>query len=349
MTFAARKLGLPPGSIISISNDNEPVRISLIRYSESEYSEIKCQSIDEAVSFHKSNENIWINIEGTSDLSIFEKLIEKFNIDRLVIEDILDVETRPKFESFENYSLVVAKMLYLEPEFKYTIEEHVSFLLIDNLLFTFQFKHGDVFGKIRERIKTSSGRIRSRKTDYLLYALLDIMVDNYFVVMDLIENNIQKTEDSILLDPDKNDISYLRRLKKEVSIVRKAIIPLKDAVLLMKFNEDKVFDKRTHKYLGELKEHIQSASENVENLREMSNDLMDVYISTTNTKLGNITKVLTIVSAVFIPLNLLAGIYGMNFDQLPFKEHPNGFYITIFSMMLIAAILFLYFRFKKWF
>lgn len=349
MTFAARKLGLPPGTIISISNDNEPIRISYIRYAEDFIEEKKCSSVDEVFQFHKNNQIVWINVEGTSDLTLFEKLVEQFQIDRLVVEDILDPETRPKFESFDTYSFTVGKMLYQEPKYKYTIEEHISFLLIDNLLFTFQFKHGDVFDKVRERIRTADGKIRTRKTDYLLYALLDIMVDNYFVVMDALEENIIKTEDSILSDPDKNDIGAIRRMKKESMILRKAIVPLKDAILLMRYNEAKVFEKRTHKYLGELQEHLQNCVENVEYLRDMANELMDIYISTSNTKLGNITKVLTIVSAVFIPLNSLAGIYGMNFDIIPFKTHPYGFHITIFSMILIAITLFLYFRFKKWF
>lgn len=349
MTFAARKLGLPPGTIISISNDSEPIRISYIRYAEDFLEEKTCNEIEEVFDFHKNNQIVWVNIEGTSDLSLFEKLIEKFEIDRLVIEDILDPETRPKFESFDKYSFTVSKMLYQEPNYNYTIEEHISFLLIDNLLFTFQFKHGDVFDKVRDRIRTSSGKIRTRKTDYLFYALLDIMVDNYFVIMDALELNIIKTEDSILADPDKNDIGSIRRLKKETMIIRKAIVPLKDAILLMRYNEDKVFDKKTHKYLGELQEHLQNCVENVEYLRDMANELMDIYISTSNTKLGNITKVLTIVSAVFIPLNLLAGIYGMNFHFIPFKSHPYGFHILIMSMLIIAITLFLYFRFKKWF
>lgn len=349
MSFAAKKLGLPPGSIISISNDNEPVKISYIRYLDDTLEEKTCSTIEEVYQFHKNGQIVWINVEGTSDLKLFESLIENFQIDRLVIEDILDSETRPKFEPFDNYSFTVAKMLYQEPRSEFTIEEHISFLLIDNMLFTFQFKHGDVFDKIRERIRNANGKIRSRKTDYLLYALLDIMVDNYFVVMDLLESNIMKAEESILVDPDKNDIGEIRRLKKEVMILRKAIIPLKEAVLLMRYNEDKIFDKRTHKYLSELQEHLHHCNENVENLRDMSNELMDIYISTSNTKLGNITKVLTIVSAVFIPLNLLAGIYGMNFENLPLKENPNGFYISILFMAIIAITLFLYFRFKKWF
>lgn len=348
MTFAAKKMGLPPGTIISLADDSGPVRISYIKYSENTCSEALCGSIEEVFLLKDSGETVWVNVEGTSDISIFEKIVEAFGIDRLVVEDILDYDTRPRFEVYEGYAFVAAKMLYREPG-GYVLEEHVSFLLISNILFTFQFKHGDVFDKVRDRIRSAGGRIRLRKADYLLYALLDVMVDNYFWVLDLVEGNIVRTEDQILGSSGKESLGSIRRLKKETLLLRKAIFPLKEAIFLMLHTEEKVFEKRTLKYLKELHEHIVQVAENTENVRDMANGLMDVHISTSNTRLGNITKVLTIVSAVFIPLNLLAGIYGMNFEELPLKDHPYGFLIVIMSMILIASVLFLYFRFKKWF
>jgi len=349
MTFAAKKLGLPPGTIISLSDDSGPVRISCIKFSESSLSEQVCGSIEEVFALRDNGETVWINVEGTSDISVFEKIVEAYSIDRLVVEDILDCDTRPKFEVYEGYAFAVAKMLYREPSEGYVLEEHVSFLLIGNMLFTFQFKHGDVFDKVRDRIRSAGGRIRQRKSDYLMYALLDVMIDNYFWVLDLVEENIVSTEDSILSNADKESLGDIRRLKKEALLLRKAVFPLKEAIFLMVHSEEKVFEKRTLKYLKELYEHIVQVAENTENVRDMANGLMDVYISISNTRLGNITKVLTIVSAVFIPLNLLAGIYGMNFEVLPLREHPYGFTIVILFMVLIASVLFLYFRFKKWF
>jgi len=348
MTFAAKKMGLPPGTIISLADDSGPVRISYIKYSENTCSEALCGSIEEVFLLKDSGETVWVNVEGTSDISIFEKIVEAFGVDRLVVEDILDYDTRPRFEVYDGYAFAAAKMLYREPG-GYVLEEHVSFLLISNMLFTFQFKHGDVFDKVRDRIRSAGGRIRLRKADYLLYALLDVMVDNYFWVLDLVEGNIVRTEDEILGSSGKESLGSIRRLKKEALLLRKAIFPLKEAIFLMLHAEEKVFEKRTLKYLKELHEHIVQVAENTENVRDMANGLMDVHISTSNTRLGNITKVLTIVSAVFIPLNLLAGIYGMNFEVLPLKDHPYGFLIVIMSMILIASVLFLYFRFKKWF
>lgn len=349
-SLAERKFGLPPGSIIDLHEaESEETELMLISYSEGFFNEAKADSIEKVLLGRDPQKVFWLNVEGFKDLSVFEKIAEFLQIDRLVLEDILDQQTRPKYEEFEGYTFITAKMLHFEKEYSVIFHEQVSFLLQGNLLITFQHKNGDVFDKIRDRLRKSGGRIRRRKADYLLYALLDIMVDNYFVVLEKYEENVRSLEDEILENPEKFALSEIRRLRQENILIRQALAPLREAVGSMIRSETKSFESSTRKFIRELYEHVVQVNEAAEITRELSTGLMEVYLSALNTKMGNVNKALTVIATIFLPLTFITGIYGMNFDVLPGSAHPLGFWYIMGFMGLLFMGMIIYFRFKRWF
>ena len=349
-TLAERKFGLPPGSIVDLHEaESEETELTVISYSDGFFNEGKVGSVEKVLVGRDPGKVYWVNVEGFKDLSVFEKISEFLQIDRLVLEDILDQQTRPKYEEFEGYTFITAKMLHFEKEFSVIFHEQVSFLLHGNLLFTFQQKEGDVFEKVRERLRKSGGRIRQRKADYLLYALLDIMVDNYFVVLEKYEENVRSLEDDILENPERSALSEIRRLRQENILIRQALVPLREAVGGMLRSETKAFDSSTRKFIRELYEHVVQVNEAAEITRELSTGLMEVYLSALNTKMGNVNKALTVIATIFLPLTFITGIYGMNFEILPGSGEPNGFWFIMGFMGLLFIGMIVYFRYKRWF
>jgi magnesium transporter len=348
-SLAQKKLGLPPGSILHISNQKcTDTKIHLIRYNEHLLLEKDYDNLNEVILECTSDTVNWINLEGFGRIEIFEELATLLHIDKLVIEDILDPESRPKFEEYENYSFAIAKMLYVRPDVGLILHEQISFILKDNILITVQHEYGDVFDKIRERIRTFGGRIRTRKTDYLFYALMDIIVDQYFVVIEKFDDKIQDIEDKLFASPESKVIPEIRQMKKDIITMRQAAFPLREAVNAMIKTDTRIFDKKTVSFLKELYEHTIISIENIENSRELTSGLMDIYLSIINKKMANVSKVLTIIATIFIPLTFITSIYGMNFDVLPGKDEPSGFWILILFMTLITIGMLIWFRFKKW-
>ena len=350
-SLAERRFGLPPGSIVNIcERESEHTRISVMTYSETFFEETQqVDSIEKAIIGRDHHKVTWVNVEGFKDISVFEKIGELLNIDKLVLEDILDHDTRPKFEEFDHYSFTSVKMLYIEKDTSLIFHEQVSFILTDNLLVSFQFEYGDVFDKVRERIRKSGGRVRLRKADYLLYALLDIMVDHYFVVLERYDERVRMMEDDILEDPERSVIPEIRQLRKDNIMLRKAASPLRDAVSVMLRSDTRSFESSTKKYLRELSEHVVQTNEGIEMSRELTTGLMEVYLSALNTKMGNVNKALTVIATIFLPLTFITGLYGMNFEIMPGIDNPMGFWNMVGFMGLLLLCMVVYFRYKKWF
>lgn len=349
-SLAERKFGLPPGSIVNIcERESEYTKINVMTYGADFFEEKTVASIEQAIIGRDNDKVTWVNIEGFKDIQVFEKIGELLSIDKLVLEDILDLDTRPKFEEFDTYSFTSVKMLYIEKDTSLIFHEQVSYILHGNLLISFQFEYGDVFEKVRERIRRPSGRIRYRKADYLLYALLDIIVDHYLVVVDRFDEHVRVLEDDILIDPERAAITEIRQLRKDNIMLRKAATPLREAVTTMLRTDTKSFDASTKKYLLELQEHTVQATEGIEMSRELTTGLMEVYLSALNTKMGNVSKALTVIATIFLPLTFITGVYGMNFEEMPGRFHPHGFWYLMAFMGLLVVGMLLYFRYKKWF
>lgn len=350
ISLAERRFGLPPGSIVNIGErESTHTNIQVITFSESSLEEKTVEKIDDAIIGRDSSKVTWINIEGYKDIATFERIGELLDIDKLVLEDILDLDTRPKFEEFENYAFASVKMLYLEADTSLIFHEQVSFILTGNLLITFQFEYGDVFEKVRERIRKTGGRIRFRKADYLMYALLDIIVDHYFIALERYDERVRSLEDEVLEDPERSFIPQIRQLRKDNIMLRKAASPLRESVGLMLRSDTKIFEQSTKKYLRELSEHLVQANEAIEMSRELTTGLMEIYLSALNTKMGNVNKALTVIATIFLPLTFITGVYGMNFSVLPGADKAQGFWYVMAFMGSLSVGMLIYFRYKKWF
>ena len=305
-------------------------------------------TITEAFSFKTTKTVTWININGLNHINEIEQIGHHFNLHPLIIEDIANTQQRPKVDEYEDYLFVVLKMLYFDKEGNLAIE-HISFILAENHVISFQESDGDVFDDIRNRIKTSKGRIRNMGADYLLYVLMDAVVDNYFSLIEKMGDKIENLEDILFEDNPQNTITHdIQSIKKEILKIRRAVFPLREVVSKIEKNEHILISEKVQFYLRDLYDHIIQVTENVEIYREMTWGLMDMYMTTISNKMNEVMKVLTIIASIFIPLTFLAGIYGMNFDNIPELHYKYGYQVLIGVMVLLFVGLLYYFKRKKW-
>lgn len=346
---SAAKRGMPPGSAVYAGDrPDEPMKLTVINYSEEQLDEFSPRQVVDCYPYRESATTTWINVDGLSDSKSIEALGLHFGLHSLVIEDILHTTQRPKMEDLGEAIFLVVRMLYLGENGTGLQSEQVSFVLTPNALITFQEKRGDVFDLIRERIRNSQGRIRKKGVDYLLYALMDAIVDNYFHVMEHVGERIEEIEAAVMDDPYPSLLSDLYSLKRELLYIRKAVWPLREAVSLLERGENQLIDPKTLVYLRDLYDHTIQVIETVEAFRDMLSGVQDLYLSSIGNKTNQVMRVLTIIATLFIPLTFVAGIYGMNFENMPELHWQYG-YPAIWVVMIALTMLMLYFfRRKKW-
>ncbi|MFO7815191.1 MAG: magnesium/cobalt transporter CorA [Halanaerobiales bacterium] len=346
----AQRAGQPPGFI---SHNNEKtkgkVKISYIDYDKDNYTENEIENIEECYKFKNTDTITWINIEGLSDIDIITELSSEYNIHPLVQEDILHPHQRSKVEDHENLIYIVVKMLNYN-EVKEEVEaEQLSIVLGDSFVITFQEKPGDVFDPIRHRLKNKKGKIRSMKTDYLAYALIDVIVDNYFIILEKISDRIEKIEEELVKEPSENTLHSLYELKNEMIFLRKSVWPLREVVNKLEKDDNEFMGQIVKLYLRDLYDHTVQVIETVETLRDILGSMLDIYLSSISNRMNEVMKVLTIIATIFIPLTFIAGVYGMNFAYMPELSLRNGYFIVLIVMLLIALYMVYFFKKKKWF
>jgi magnesium transporter len=344
-----KSLGQTPGAIVYTGNkENTELFIDVFDYSSDFFEEKKLVAIEDSFKYIDSKPITWLNINGLSHIDAIEKIGTYCNLHPLLLEDIANTHQRPKIDEYDDYLFLVLKMLHFNNEGQLHIE-HVSFVLGNGYVLSFQEAEGDVFDPVRNRLRNAKGRIRANGADYLLYALMDTMVDNYFTLMEMVGEKIETLEDTLFEDKPNDDIVYdIQRLKKEILRIKRAVTPLREVVNRLEKGEHKLISEKTQFYLRDLYDHIIQVSENIEIYREMIWGLMDMYMTTLGNKMNQIMKVLTIVASIFIPLTFLAGVYGMNFENIPELKFKYGYFVLWGFMILIFAILLYYFRRKKW-
>ncbi|SHI42254.1 magnesium/cobalt transporter CorA [Aquimarina spongiae] len=342
-------LGMVPGSVVYVGKKHSgDLYVDVFDYDKNFFDEKELDQIEEAYPYIDSKPITWININGLNHTEAIEKLGTHCNLHPLILEDIANTEQRPKIEEYQEYLFVVLKMLYFDENNKLSIE-HISFVLGDGYVISFQEADGDVFESIRNRIRYSKGRIRSMGADYLLYVLMDAVVDNYFNIIEVMGDKIEELEDDLFEEQSNDDITHeIQRLKKEILKIRRAIFPLREVVNKLDKSEHQLIDKKTRLYLRDLYDHILQVHENVEIYREMIWGLMDMYMTTISNKMNEVMKVLTIIATIFIPLTFIAGVYGMNFENIPELHYEYGYYILWVVMFVIFFGLLFYFKRKKW-
>lgn len=345
------KLGLAPGSLVFTGTQKmAQVDISALNYSENEYIENSPKNIAEVISIIKSFDGItWINIDGLHDEKSIEEICTYLGVHKLSMEDILSVGQRPKLEEYTDYLQAVIKLLSIDPVEDIIEYEQLTFILKGNVLVTFQEKTGDVFNSVRNRIKEAKGSVRKKGADYLLYALLDLVVDHYFTILESFSEKLEDLETELLNNPDKNTLNKLHGLRRETLLLRRTIYPLREMVGKFEKLEEPIINSDIKVFIRDLYDHTIKVIENIEVLRDMTTGLLDLYMNSASNKMNEIMKVLTIMSAIFIPITFIAGVYGMNFVNMPELQSKNGYFVVLGVMLSVFIGMVIFLKRKKWF
>ncbi|WP_299390998.1 magnesium/cobalt transporter CorA [uncultured Gelidibacter sp.] len=339
-----------PGSILYRGKKQSTVTaIDIINYSKESYSKIETQNVADAFHFKGKDTVTWINVNGLNNTSEIEKLGSHYGLHPLTLEDILNTNHRPKLDEFDNYLFLVLKMLYFKND-EELVYEQMSIIVGEGYVLTFQEADGDVFDDLRERIEAGKGRGRNMGADYLMYTIIDAVVDNYLTVIEAFGDKIEDIEDHIFdaTTEDSQTASTIQGLKREVLKIRRSVFPLREAINRLEKMEHPIIDDKTRNFLRDLYDHIVQVNESIEVYREMVWSLLEMHMSLISNKMNEVMKVLTIIATIFIPLTFIAGIYGMNFDNIPELHYKNAYYILWGVMIFIFLMMLIYFRRKKW-
>lgn len=339
-----------PGTVLYRGKKQSTVTaVDIINYRKESYHKHETQNIEEAFHFKDNDHVTWINVNGLNNTSEIEKLAIHYGLHPLTLEDVLNTNHRPKMDEFDNYLFIVLKMLYFKNEDE-LVYEQVSMVVGEDYVITFQESDGDVFDDLRERISAGKGRGRSLGSDYLMYAIIDAIVDNYLTVIEAFGDKIEDIENRIFdSDTDNNQTANtIQLLKREVLKIRRSVFPLREVISRLDKIENSIIDEKTHNFLRDLYDHIVQVNESIEVYREMVWSLLDMYMSIISNKMNEVMKVLTIIATIFIPLTFIAGVYGMNFDNIPELHYKYSYFILWGVMIFIFLMMLIYFRKKKW-
>ena len=351
----ATKTGMSPGSVVFTGEQLvEKTRITVIDYDNAHHQAVEIEQPEMLSAYRDSASVSWINIDGLHDTALIEKVGSVFNVHPLMLEDVVNPTQRPKLEIGEHDVYIVLKMIEYNAAIQEIEVEQISIIVGDNYVLTFQETIGDMLDPLRKRIEYSGGRLRKRSADYLAYAIIDIIVDHYFVVIEALGEELTELDEAVLADPDENMLKRLYRLKRELIYLRKSLWPVREIAIQLERDEAPLFKKGTRTFIRDLHDHILQAIETVESYREMAGGIMDIYLTTVSNRMNEVMKVLTIIATIFIPLSFLAGVYGMNFDpnaspfNLPELQWKYGYVIFWFISIAIAGGLLVFFRKRKW-
>jgi magnesium transporter len=346
---SSRKAGLAPGSLIHIGEERtEKPKITVIDYDKDNYQERVVENVEECFPFKDYPTVSWINVDGIHQVDIVEKLGKHFGLHPLVMEDIVHTTQRPKMEDYDSYIYVVLKMLWFNGDDADVKAEQVSIILGDNFVLSFQEIEGDTFNFVRERIRNSKGRIRQMGADYLAYALLDSIVDNYFIIIERFGEIIEDLEEELVENPMPGTLQNIHNLKKEMIYLRKSVWPLREVISGLDRSESDLIKETTFVFLKDIYDHTIQVADAIETYRDILSGILDVYLSSVSNKMNEVMKTLTIIATIFIPLTFLAGMYGMNFSYMPELGWKWGYPTVWIINILIFISMYLYFRRKNW-
>jgi magnesium transporter len=344
-----RRAGTPPGTVEYAGERKiAKPRLTIMRYDAAAVEELEVPSVAECREYYDRGPVTWINLDGLHDTEIVRGLGELFGLHPLVLEDIVTTTQRPKFEDHENHLFFVLRMLTFESDKNEVRSEQLSLVLTPKCLLTFQENIGDCFDPVRERIRRGKGRIRTLGPDYLAYALMDAIVDNYFIVLEQVGTRIEELEDVLVEDPEPRHLQDVHDLKREMILLRKAVWPLREVIASLERSDSSLINDKINIFLRDLYDHAVQAIDAVESFRDMLSSLHDLYLSSVSTRMNEVMKVLTVIATLFIPLTFLAGIYGMNFGFMPELHWRYGYPAFWIACGGIAVGLLVFFRRKRW-
>ncbi len=349
-----RKLGKAPGTVTYLgTREGTSSRISVIEYSEDNMRRDEIEDVDILKKPVSAGTTQWINVVGLSDEQLMSRLGALSGLNSLVVEDIVNTEQRPKLDEYEDHIFGVFKMLYLSEE-RNLVKEHVAIVLMKDRVYLYQEVADDVFDGVRQRIEQKSGRIRSRGADYLFFALLDALIDNYFIVLEHMEDRMDQLEEEVYASPNQQTAAKIQQIRKEILNLRGWIAPVRELISRLIQPESDLITKDTRIFLRDILDHANEIHETLHIQREMAFSLMDMYMSSVSNRMNEVMKVLTIMASIFIPLTFIAGIYGMNFNpeaskwNMPELNWPFGYFGALGIMLAVAVSMLAYFRRKGW-
>ena len=341
--------GQIPGSLILIGRQKMDQSIlNLMEYNSKSLVEIELKSIDEAISTISPGSVSWLNIYGIHDLELMKQIGDLLEFQPLLMEDILNTDQRPKYEEGDSYNVVILKMLRYDEMKKKISSEQLTLILGKHYVLTLQEQLGDVFNPVRERIRTAKKTSRLFDADYLAYALLDTIIDNYIQITETVGRDIESLEERLFSDPDKGLVQEIYTLKTELSYLRKSVRPVKDLIRDLLKSENSLFQEKYFHFLKDLDDLVTQATEAIELYSGMISDHLNIYSTNVNNRINEVMKVLTIFASIFIPLTFLAGIYGMNFQYLPELSFKYSYLIFWIVVICVVVGLLIYFKRKKW-
>jgi magnesium transporter len=345
------KSGLPPGTLVHIGETKiASPSITLLDYDENGVRESEATTTDLADKIRLARGIKWVNLNGLSDSAMLERIGGCFDLHSLVLEDILNTEQRSKLEDYGNYLYLVLKTFRYENKgAEEKIEcNQISLVLGKNFVLSFLEADGAQFGSVRERLHSGKGQIRKLGADFLMYCLIDAIVDSYFVILERLDEKTEVLETELMAHPRPRTLHSIYRLKREGGFLRKLLWPLREVISSLQRGDSPLFTRNTLLYLRDVYDHTIHIIESVESLRDLTAGMLDIYISSVSYRMSTVMKVLTVITTIFMPLSLIAGIYGMNFQYLPGLGWEWGFFAVLGAMAMISAGMLALFRWKKW-
>ena len=345
----SKKIGLSPGSLVYLGKKKtEGVKITLMDYDKENINEKEIKKIEDCFPFKNTPTVTWINLDGVHDIKIIETIGKYYDIHSLILEDILNTDQRTKVEIFDSYIVLFFKMLTIDEKEIRINSEQVSLIIGPNYVISFQEKEGDIFEPVRQRIRIPDSKVRKMNTDYLAYSLLDIVIDNYFTILERIGEKIEILEEELVISPIPQTLKEIYRIKRELIFLRRCIWPMRDVISKLERADNSLIQEKTEIYLRDLYDHTIQVIDTVESFRDIIGGMQDLYLSSISNKLNDIMKVLTIIATIFIPLTFITGIYGMNFDYMPEIRWHWGYFAIWGLIITVAVSMLAYFKRKKW-
>jgi magnesium transporter len=349
-SIKSRKVGLPPGTIEFLHSRNTiKSNIRLISFNELDFSIKEDQNIKNLFPLKPVSHIHWIDIDGHPSSETLEQLGDKLSLHPLVLEDIATHDERPTIVDKDNILFIILSAITINDRSNEIEKEQISIILGANFVVSIQEKGEGIFNPIKERIEHSKGRVRKMGADYLTYTLIDIVADHYFNVLEVIGEKIEYLEEDLIANPTSNTLKIIHELKRELIFLRKNIWPMREVINKLDSSGSELISGSLRVYLSDVYDHIIQIIDYIETYREMISGMLDIYLSSTNNRMNEVMKILTIISTFFIPLTFIVGLYGMNFKYMPELQWIYGYPLVWIIMIIISFVMFIYFRRKKWF
>ena len=304
-------------------------------------------SVEELQSYE--DKLLWLNIDGLHNETLMRELADRLHIPAEILSDVMEPGTRPQTEEFDDGLFLSIKMMQFDETLNQVSINNLSIVVMSNMLITFQEEHSSLFNPVKERLKKHNRRFRSLGADYLAFALLDVVIDNYIFILGVLGEKIEALENKMVLNPDRGILKIINLFKRELSDLGRYIKPAREMITSLVKNDGDFITRKNYKYFKELQDNISQAVELLDYYREILYDELNIYHSSMSTRLNDIMALLTVFSVIFIPLTFIVGVYGMNFKNMPELQLPHGYFIVWVVMLLIAAGMLWYFKRKKWF